>query len=204
MFRTIPHAAATGSRCFVLSYSRLSATFIDFRLLGFGPSPARRLNWLLWPLLTSCSSLLLRLPNSIYHRLQDLPWYSHAPSPRATASFTGNDSVQLLDVRLCCILVLVACLMRFLFVSSGICLHLPSDSTSRWTPLVFGYILPAVGWIRDFHPLERALAGRTTKSPAKQGFPTQRVRLKFYSAAAPFGINFLMKSKHEASLVNSA
>ena len=110
-------------------------------------------------------SLDSALRNSIYHRLQDLPWYSHAPSPRATASFTGNDSVQLLDVRLCCILVLVACLMRFLFVSSGICLHLPSDSTSRWTPLVFGYILPAVGWIRDFHPLERALAGRTTRKP---------------------------------------
>jgi hypothetical protein len=160
VFRTIPRAAATGSRCFVLSYSRFSATFIDSRLLGFGPSPARRLNWLLWPLLTSCSSLLLRLPNSIYHRLQDLPWYSHAPSPRATASFTGNDSVQLQDVRLLCILVLVACLMGFLFVSSGICLHLPSDSTSRWTPLVFDYILPAVGRIRDFHPLERALAGR--------------------------------------------
>ena len=44
--------------------------------------------------------------------------------------------------------------MRFRFVSPGICLHLPSDSTSRWTPLVFGYILPAIGRIRDFHPLE--------------------------------------------------
>ena len=30
--------------------------------------------------------------------------------------------------------------------------------------MVFGYILPAVGRIRDFHPLERALAGRTEKS----------------------------------------
>jgi hypothetical protein len=27
--------------------------------------------------------------------------------------------------------------------------------------LAFGYILPATGRIRDFHPLERALAGRT-------------------------------------------
>jgi hypothetical protein len=27
--------------------------------------------------------------------------------------------------------------------------------------LGFGYILPTAGRIRDFHPLERALAGRT-------------------------------------------
>ena len=30
--------------------------------------------------------------------------------------------------------------------------------------LALGYILPAVGRIRDFHPLERALAGRTKKA----------------------------------------
>jgi hypothetical protein len=29
--------------------------------------------------------------------------------------------------------------------------------------LGFGYILPTAGRIRDFHPLERALAGRTEK-----------------------------------------
>ena len=27
--------------------------------------------------------------------------------------------------------------------------------------LDLGYILPTAGWIRDFHPLERALTGRT-------------------------------------------
>ena len=32
-------------------------------------------NGVLWPLLTSCGSLSPRLPNSIYHRPQDLPWY---------------------------------------------------------------------------------------------------------------------------------
>ena len=56
-------------------------------------------------------------------------------------------------------------LMRFLFVRPEICLHLPSDSTSRWTPLVFGYDLPATGRSRDFHPLECAHAGRTSKKP---------------------------------------
>ena len=30
--------------------------------------------------------------------------------------------------------------------------------------LAFGYILPTAGRIRDFHPLERALAGHTKKS----------------------------------------
>ncbi|MBE6093803.1 MAG: hypothetical protein E7201_11670 [Selenomonas ruminantium] len=55
--------------------------------------------------------------------------------------------------------------MRFLFVRPEICLHLPSDSTSRWTPLVFGYDLPATGLSRDFHPLECAHAGRTRNNP---------------------------------------
>ena len=32
--------------------------------------------------------------------------------------------------------------------------------------LAFGYILPTAGRIRDFHPLERAPAGRTIKTNA--------------------------------------
>ncbi len=39
--------------------------------------------------------------------------------------------------------------------------HLPSDFTSRRTPLVFGCILPAAGRIWDFHPLETCAVGRT-------------------------------------------
>ena len=31
--------------------------------------------------------------------------------------------------------------MRFLFVGPRVCLQLPSDSTSRWTPLLFSYVL---------------------------------------------------------------
>jgi len=38
--------------------------------------------------------------------------------------------------------------------------HLAMDT------LGFGYILPTAGRIRDFHPLERALAGRTKNAPA--------------------------------------
>ena len=63
-----------------------------------------------------------------------------------------------------CSLTLMQSLICFPFVRPEICLHLPSDSVSRQTPLVFGYILPATGRIRDFHPLERAPAGRTRKS----------------------------------------
>lgn len=39
--------------------------------------------------------------------------------------------------------------------------HLAMDT------LGFGCILPTAGRIRDFHPLERALAGRTMKRPAQ-------------------------------------
>ena len=36
--------------------------------------------------------------------------------------------------------------------------------------LAFGYILPATGRIRDFHPLERALAEHTKKQAAHLRF----------------------------------
>ena len=55
-------------------------------------------------------------------------------------------------------------LMGFLFVSPVVCLQLPSDSISRWTPLLFSYPLPTAGRGRDFHPIERAPAGRTRRS----------------------------------------
>ena len=35
--------------------------------------------------------------------------------------------------------------------------------------LDLSYILPAAGWIRDFHPLERALTGRTTAIAGPSG-----------------------------------
>ena len=56
--------------------------------------------------------------------------------------------------------------MRFLAVRPEICLHLPSDPASRRTPLVFGYTLPAAGWVRDFHPLDFAHVGRTSSDGA--------------------------------------
>ena len=45
-----------------------------------------------------------------------------------------------------------------------ICLHLPSDSTSRWTPLVLAVSFPLPGRIRNFHPLATCAARRTRRN----------------------------------------
>ena len=55
--------------------------------------------------------------------------------------------------------------MKFLSVRSDICRQLPSDSTSRWTPLPLTMQFPLLGLARDFHPLDNAHAERTHKSP---------------------------------------
>ncbi len=55
--------------------------------------------------------------------------------------------------------------MKFLFVRSDICRQLPSDSTSRWTPLPLTMQFPLLGLARDFHPLDNAHAERTKKAP---------------------------------------
>ena len=50
----------------------------------------------------------------------------------------------------------------FLCVGAKVCLHLPSALLNLAArTLVFSYILPTAGWIRDLHSLERAPAGRT-------------------------------------------
>lgn len=52
----------------------------------------------------------------------------------------------------------------FLCVGAKVCLHLPSALLNLAArTLVFSYILPTAGWIRDLHSLERAPAGRTRK-----------------------------------------
>ena len=84
--------------------------------------------------------------------------------PLIPAISITSDSVQLLGFGLCGSLTL-ACNLYMISVrqASG----LPPASfrfpVTRDT-LAFGYILPTAGWIRDFHPLERALTGRTKKN----------------------------------------
>ena len=51
--------------------------------------------------------------------------------------------------------------------------------------LAFGCILPATGRIRDFHPLERALAGRTIKGPPHRlGAAVLIIIMLFYYVAS--------------------
>ena len=80
-----------------------------------------------------------------------------------SATSTLYSSVQLLVFDVFCHLAPIHSLMWFLFVRPEVCLHLLSDSTSRWTSLVFGCILPTVGRIRVSHPLETCAVKRTQK-----------------------------------------
>lgn len=58
-----------------------------------------------------------------------------------------------------------------------------------WDTLALGYILPAVGRIRDFHPLKHAPAGRTKKAPP---FLPKRVgKCKFFLSFFDFFRNMI-------------
>ena len=110
----------------------------------FGPS---QFCPVLWPLLTSCGSLLLRIffPNmSTQMRPQDLPGYSHILS-----LFTCRIYRKRFRAAIGLYFIWETCprlrpCMRFLFVRPEICplgdlltpkIRLSSDSTSRRTPL---------------------------------------------------------------------
>ena len=60
--------------------------------------------------------------------------------------------------------------MKFLSVRSDICRQLPSDSTSRWTPLPLTMQFPLLGLARDFHPLDNAHAERTSNYKGTSGY----------------------------------
>ena len=69
---------------------------------------------------------------------------------------------------------------KFLSVRSDICRQLPSDSTSRWTPLPLTMQFPLLGLARDFHPLDNAHAERTQKI-AVQGTNSQHGNFAYVS-----------------------
>ena len=129
----------------------------------FGPS---RVSFppVLWPLLTSHSSLLLRI-FFFRIRLLDAP----ARPPRVlTRSFPLY--LPYLPQAFPCSYWALTCIGAsptpgaFYMVSVRQAKVLPpSFFRFRLTTdtLDLGYILPAAGWIRDFHPLERALTGHT-------------------------------------------
>ena len=105
----------------------------------FGPS--RVFFPVLWPLLTSRSSLLLRI---FFMRLRDLPGYSHILSLFTRRIYRKRFRVA---IGLCFVMQTYPRFrpyMRFLFVRPEFCplgdlstpnIRLSSDSTSRWTPL---------------------------------------------------------------------
>jgi len=75
-----------------------------------------------------------------------------------------------LDFDLLCSLIPNCSLMRFLFVRPEICLHLPSDSTSRWTPLVFSYVFPTTRVDSGLQPVRlRPCWAHIKKTPLPRG-----------------------------------
>ena len=60
--------------------------------------------------------------------------------------------------------------MKFLFVRPYVCRRLPSDSTSRRTPLPWAMRFPLLGLARDLQPLANAHAERTTKKVKDHSF----------------------------------
>ena len=116
----------------------------DMLYLQQPPGPFLRrlspISQVLRPRLTSVSSAML------YSMGYSLRCVSHRP-PRIRCNSLHfmrpphlRDRVRVVwDFDLSCSLVRSAPpYMRFLFVGSELCLRLPSDSTSRWTPLPFG------------------------------------------------------------------
>ena len=147
----------------------------------------------LWPLLASHSLLLLRIFLIFFERIFSNTSTSNTlvRSPRVlTRSFplylshlpnTNRVAIGLCFARQTCIRPY----MRFLFVRPEFCplrnlsipkILLSSDSTSRRTPCLW-LALPATGWTRDFHPIERALTRRTDKKAAFFSYKMEKRRL---------------------------
>ncbi|MDD2235455.1 MAG: hypothetical protein PHV03_11305, partial [Desulfitobacteriaceae bacterium] len=63
------------------------------------------------------------------------------------------------------------------------CRRLPSDSTSRWTPLPLAMCLALSARTRDFHPLDCAHAGRTKANDLAMRF--HHLVSKFQNTSKP-------------------
>ena len=120
----------------------------------------------LWPLLTSHSSLLLRIffrirllnasvrpPRVLTH---SFPLYlPYLPQPIPCSYWTLTYAGVLSSAGA---LYMISVRQARVLPPSFFRLCLTTDT------LDLGYILPTAGRIRDFHPLERALTGRTSKA----------------------------------------
>ena len=96
-------------------------------------------------------------------RVREISPGTHTFFPTYTCPVYCWRSVQLLDFGLCCNLIHASQPIRTTF--TGQCFAYGFLQTSPHSDaLAFSCILPTAGRIRDFHPLERAPAGRTTKT----------------------------------------
>ena len=79
--------------------------------------------------------------------------------------------------------------MKFPFVRPDVCRRLPSDSTSRWTPLPWAMRFPLLGLAQNLHPLANAHAERTIKKgvPRKGQSPFNLTCFTHYSPI-PHGV----------------
>ena len=84
-----------------------------------------------------------------------------------SAIFTSRCPCNLWTLTCVAVLSQRLCLIWFAFLGAELCLRLPSDSTSQWTPL-----LSANGWrlqtpIVDFHHQDNCHARHTTKKRSR-------------------------------------
>ena len=103
--------------------------------------------------------------------------------------------------------------MRFLSVGPRICLQLPSDSTSRWTPLLFSYTFPTTWACSGLSPARarpwranETCAARRTKSKEHpvSGMPFPLLYSVFVRFDRKYGFTFSKSHTKAMHFQNSA
>ena len=93
---------------------------------------------LIWPLLTSAMRSERLSTPSVKDNMADLPGYDALTFTLISVGFTPQRPCKYWALHLlACSPHCVACI-RWLFVRAALCLQLPLDPTSRWTPLLCG------------------------------------------------------------------
>ena len=89
--------------------------------------------------------------------------------------------------------------MRFLSVGPRICLQLPSNSTSRWTPLLFSYTFPTTWACSGLSPA-RARPWRANETCATRR--TRKVSIRTFPMLTLFFHNYKNYNKQTYPLVD--
>ena len=147
-FRPLLLPGNLGSSSLFVGISFTLETKVPLLYDSFGPS-VRSNSYLLCPRLTSAHPSH-RLATILAPRVFSFPASQIGRSPRVrcrtftlmTVASTSTLSGSVSGFNASCRLTQRTRLMRFLFVGPALCLRLPSDPTSRWTPLPFGLQFP--------------------------------------------------------------